>query len=418
MSNALAKLCGVVGKSISLLQCQFSVYKSRGSHSSTPDQILITHSKVYCTMDDNRKPPRLVAQMTFEQAEMKRASDRVHQRYSRARRQNRIAELERKNAMLTSQLQEMEKQLQEMRKSQECLHPTAATSCIAAPHFNQSPLAQTTTGLIENNEGKARGDGRPLLPHNSSSTSTISSHTSAFMAPPLIGCLTQNLNSSMSYFLDFPLDFSTNPEIEPPENISESRTISFTTFPEENYMESLPWLICDQSAQSSSPFPPPDRAHEGRHPREIELQPSFTLAPRISEWSQAEQLISVHLPPSTPTDHVLIEVSEFGRRWSQQKGQQYEELHLPNYPDLSSLLKPTSRDSTFPVSSAISKHASWATSVHSLASRVAYHYMVAQMVRWMVCRTEQSYNQLPPFLRPTELQRIVPHPAWVDIFFW
>jgi hypothetical protein len=374
-------------------------------------------------MTDNRKPratvqPKLVAEMTFEQAEMKRASDRVHQRYSRARRQNRIAELEHKNATLTSQLMEMEKQLQEMRKSEESLQLTTATTRVIAPQFDQSSAALATTNLTQDHEGKARINGRTLLPRTSSSSSNINSSTSASMSSPLIGCLTQNLNSSMSCFLDVPLDFGTSLAIDLLEDISGGRN-TCTTFPEENYVESLPWLICNQFQKDSSLYLPIDREIQDRDALEIERQPSSTLGPRISEWSQAEQLISVHLPPTTPTDHVLIEVSEFGRRWSQQKGQQYEELYLPNYPDLSSLLKPTSRDAALsPIASAVGKHSAWATSVHSLASRVAYHYMVAQMIRWMICRTEQSYNQLPPFLRPTELQRIVPHPAWVDVFFW
>jgi hypothetical protein len=223
----------------------------------------------------------------------------------------------------------------------------------------------------------------------------------------------------MQYFPDLLMEFGTNSLVDSHEDLLAGDTVSFKSFPEHNYLEFWPWLNGDQGEQESSLALLLDCDTQGRDAMDTERQPSFTLSPRISEWSQAEQLMSVHLVPITPTDHVLIEVSEFGRRWSQQKGQQYEELCLPNYPDLSSLLKPTSRDAaSSPISSAIGKHSAWATSVHSLAARVAYHYMVAQMIRWMICRTEQSYNQLPPFLRPTELQRIVPHPAWVDVFPW
>ncbi|CAK7217021.1 hypothetical protein SCUCBS95973_003010 [Sporothrix curviconia] len=45
-------------------------------------------------------------------------------------------------------------------------------------------------------------------------------------------------------------------------------------------------------------------------------------------------------------------------------------------------------------------------------------YKLSFLLRWFVCRTRQSYETLPDFLKPTHLQQTVPHPAWVDAITW
>lgn len=40
---------------------------------------------------------------------------------------------------------------------------------------------------------------------------------------------------------------------------------------------------------------------------------------------------------------------------------------------------------------------------------------VGSMMRWILMPTPQNYANLPPIARPTHLQRLRPHPAWVDL---
>jgi hypothetical protein len=150
----------------------------------------------------------------------------------------------------------------------------------------------------------------------------------------------------------------------------------------------------------------------------IQPEAGLRLPPLHTELAPPWQLVPLHLPPTTALDHVLIN-AESGRQWSHQKGELQEELSQGSFPSLSTLLKPSEDDSkTHPISAVVSEHTTWGTSVVSFPSRVAYHYIVAHMLRWLVLRTEESFNQVPESLKPTATQLTVPHPAWIDMFPW
>lgn len=56
--------------------------------------------------------------------------------------------------------------------------------------------------------------------------------------------------------------------------------------------------------------------------------------------------------------------------------------------------------------------------LQSLLPRVGFLYVLSHLLRWYICRTKDSYEQLPVFIRPTKLQMSVPHPAWIDVIVW
>ncbi|RSL52694.1 hypothetical protein CEP54_010783 [Fusarium duplospermum] len=56
--------------------------------------------------------------------------------------------------------------------------------------------------------------------------------------------------------------------------------------------------------------------------------------------------------------------------------------------------------------------------LQSLLPRVGFLFVLSHLLRWYICRTKESYEQLPAFIRPTKLQTSVPHPAWIDVIIW
>lgn len=40
---------------------------------------------------------------------------------------------------------------------------------------------------------------------------------------------------------------------------------------------------------------------------------------------------------------------------------------------------------------------------------------VAPLMRWLLMPTPDNYRNIPPMVRPTSMQRLRPHPAWVDM---
>lgn len=353
--------------------------------------------------------PILIPTIAFDAAAAKRASDRVHQRHSRARKKSRIVELEQRNASLTSQLETVEKSFERLQDHYNALR-TVVNAAYAILHrrgHHVSPAKSPRSPDISSGTNIRDLPRRPT---------DLAGFKSAYSVSPQ--SLPADLDLSKNDFPDLPLELGSDQAIMNSPCVISS-TNQFDKLQGAHFWGSTPDFAYDEFTPNSIAARFEDCATPRRDEMSMEYQRRFSPPPVVSDWAITAQLYPMHLPPTTPTDQVLLEVTEFGRQWSLHKGSHYAELFLPNYPCISSMLRPTSNDAaTNPISSAVGKHAKWATSVHSLASRVAYHYMVGQMIRWMVCRSEQSYNQLPKFLRPTLLQRMVPHPPWVDIFPW
>ncbi|KAL1891428.1 hypothetical protein Sste5346_007692 [Sporothrix stenoceras] len=71
-----------------------------------------------------------------------------------------------------------------------------------------------------------------------------------------------------------------------------------------------------------------------------------------------------------------------------------------------------------PVLAAVATHVVWKSPLKHLTGRLSFLYKLAIYLRWCLCPTKENYEAIPEFLRPTPLQRRVPHPAWVDMIIW
>ena len=139
-----------------------------------------------------------------------------------------------------------------------------------------------------------------------------------------------------------------------------------------------------------------------------------SLTPSVPEW----QIVPLHLPPGNDLDRFIFNTTNSGRRLQQQSGGAGE-LSQAEFPSISSLLNPNlGDDGTKPLTFALATHVVRKSNVRSVTTRIALMYTLSHLLRWLVCRNKQSYEKLPEFLRPTHLQRTVPHPPWVDIITW
>jgi len=343
----------------------------------------------------------LVANMSPEQANRKRAGDRINQRWSRARKQGRITQLEHENAEVRAQNERLVVLLAEAREELKRLREqhNALGAAVEAAHtlFHRPCVDMRPPGPIALDIDPVEGEALPPTHTALDAVATSSPRPPTFPT-------TTDMNPSINLPLDLPLDFGTGIAV----NLFNDQSLGG---------DFLSWAATEQFFHDSSAVWADETAAHAT--LQNAAQSDGRLAAPHLDSTPAWQVLPVNVSPTTALDRVLVEVAESGRRFSQQRGRYHEELSQTNFPSLSSLLEPTSADPiACPVASAVGNHTTWGTTVVAFPSRVAYHYLVAHMVRWLVCRTQESYEELPEFIRPTTMQLTVPHPAWIDLFPW
>ncbi|KAG9254865.1 uncharacterized protein F5Z01DRAFT_99330 [Emericellopsis atlantica] len=138
-----------------------------------------------------------------------------------------------------------------------------------------------------------------------------------------------------------------------------------------------------------------------------------------------------HTPPTNRLDRFITGTVEAwrGRLSSRQSAELSAASQFPNvsalleHPPGARLRAPPVSDSDSdsmsgisgqPLSSAASAHIH-GSPLQPLVERLGMLYCLSHLVRWLVCLSRETYDRMPAFMRPTSLQRAVPHPAWVDL---
>ncbi|VUC25909.1 unnamed protein product [Clonostachys rosea] len=308
---------------------------------------------------------RRISNLTSEQAEKKRAIDRDNQRYHRAKNKSYIKSLEQRVFELTAQVRELEgivhqyQQAEESRKYQQAstppLTPSTPSTSTSLEICHHDPLT-FSAGFHRLTDG----DCVPALPLAFGTGITI--HT---------------LNSGQGIdFFDFDI---TNPFDSGQSSVQATEHLAVN------------------SANS------PSVDGTGTSTRDIDLP--------------AWQRLPLHTEPSSKIEEVIKTMTE---SWSARLGNRQVEFDQPVFPSIGSLLnrpEEEEREIARPFFDAIAAQV-WRSTVKTLAERIGFMYTLSHLIRWLVCRSKETYEQLPPFLRPTELQLTVPHPAWVDTIVW
>ncbi|KAM0433445.1 hypothetical protein ACHAPT_004325 [Fusarium lateritium] len=301
---------------------------------------------------------RRVSNLTAEQAEKKRAIDRDNQRHHRAKNKAYIRTLEEKVAELTARLGEAEALLDEYRRRDND----------QVPRLSHSSATDLTTWT------------QP--------TSSAESEVEVSTSLPIL-----SEDSIKSYLDSLPLDLGTGMTIH-----------SFDAAQNFNFLDWDLAGVIDNLSPQRTDVPTYDTA--------LGSWDNTSIQSQTPEW----QMMPLHLPPTTKLDEVIIGTAAAWRA----RLQQDEELEKPVFPSISSLLnRPSNIEQDLPGSFSETVAAQvWRSPVKTLAERIGFMYVLSHMIRWLVCRSKDTYEKMPVFLRPTELQRTVPHAAWISTIPW
>ncbi|KAH7134595.1 hypothetical protein B0J13DRAFT_625809 [Dactylonectria estremocensis] len=333
-------------------------------------------------MDDNDKRTavnanRRVANMTASQIESKRSIDRANQRYCRAKRKTQMDALQGQVEALTRELDEARRELRESRERERVLLGLGGISSEGDASSEALDVVGTFGDYVLSSDG-GQGDGNALshdleLHLTRSNTQTSSSLTAAFD------------QSGFEAFFPPPSTAFANvdPLLDPTWHL-----------PSPSLSRPLPWTGHFTLDKFDSPF--------------------TNLAP--AEWQSIPLLTSA----TTQLDQVILSTTETLRRGGFRAPQGNK-----SFPSISSLLNPASAtesasstsDGTCSISAAAAAQVG-RSPVASALARVGFMYYLSHILRWYVCRTKETYDLLPPCIRPTLLQRQVVHPAWIDAILW
>ena len=140
--------------------------------------------------------------------------------------------------------------------------------------------------------------------------------------------------------------------------------------------------------------------------------------PILSVVPLAATLATVkHVPATCPLDDLFLKfVAEQKMRAAE--GVPLSELAGPADPDVSGLLRPERSQHSHPISRIMTDIIGKFPDLSNLPERVAALYLTYAILRWQVAPTQENYDRLPEWIRPTPMQLSVPHPVWVDYLPW
>lgn len=157
-----------------------------------------------------------------------------------------------------------------------------------------------------------------------------------------------------------------------------------------------PTMIAQQRQVSQQPNRPSPLTHQ---------QP----LPRDAPWAVPLKQCA----PTCPLDSLLLDfLSE--RRQRVAEGISAQEVVGPRYPSVSSLLNPSNSVYSHPLSKVFTDILSTFPDISTLPERVAVLYVMFLLMRWQISPTQENYERLPEWMRPTPNQVKYTHPAWID----
>lgn len=312
-----------------------------------------------------KQETRRVANMTPEQVSRKRAVDRSNQRTHRAKNKAYIQHLEDKVAALTYSLEQAQAKL----SSYESQDSTKRHGQTATP----SPSAQ-----------------RVVVSQTEHYNGSIVATNPAGYGSPVADFLSKGVGNSL------PFDFGSGIAVNLLDSPSELTFLGLGL----DKMQ-------DRDGSKALEAPPTRPAYRST---------SETDGCATPIWQQMPN----YLPPLCKLDEVVINKSQSWRQRLLKSAPQLSELSEARFPSISSLLnQPSAKENNMarPVSAVVAAEV-LESPARSLVERIAFMYKLSYYIRWLVCQTEHSYHAMPEFMRPTLLQRTVPHPAWVDLITW
>lgn len=354
---------------------------------------------------------RRVCNLTPWEVEKKRAIDRANQQHWRQKKRLYIAELEAKVAQLTEKLEATQAKLRQHEEKEgsqsgssdsDTAHQTPTTedgpSSPIKPTSATSPVSLTS------------------LTSRQSPASPLSPPTPTQVEAPTPQPQLQSQTEDLQLDIVNPPSFAVFGGVQVDIDANAPSQIGALGWPPSAGIPSplathLPY-VPHYLAGRGHPFPNPHSSFPHMNPY------------NVPDWMD----LPLNLPVATELDKlVLITSQALVQRYSAR------EFSQPVFPRVERLTRQASRKSTpkegaeaaengendsHPILAAVANHIVWKSPLKQLTSRLAFLYKLALFVRWCLCPSPSTYNALPHFLRPTLLQRRVPHPVWIDLIMW
>ena len=362
------------------------------SHARCAGLVKITQS--FATMADNETHARdvtnvnrRVANLSSSQIENKRAIDRANQRFFRAKRKSEVDQLQKEVERLASELQETRRELSGYQERERILRDAFSNAF----------------GLSTSVDPFSTGFDAIFAPNSRSRSTNFDAGLSNEAASASEGTGPSSMGSELNtYQQPFPIDFGTGINME----LSNSNHVldySMMRLEGDIFLPTQPSTGTSPTSASSSSYAQSQSRAEATAALED-----------VPDW----QGLPINIAPSTQLDHVILDTTNAFRDTSQ-SGSHHDEMSASRFPSISSLLNRQAKEvkKLYPVSNAAAAQV-WRSPIEAFPSRVGFMYMLSHLLRWYICRTQESFEKLPECLRPTLLQRTVPHPAWIDVIVW
>jgi len=140
------------------------------------------------------------------------------------------------------------------------------------------------------------------------------------------------------------------------------------------------------------------------------------IAPSLSDqqFQTPWTALPKNVPPTCPLDGLLLNFLHSRQR----ENTNPDNLLNPAYPSVSSLLNPSGDHRLDPLSQLMTDIISKFPNISELPEQAATLFVMFVLMRWEINPTQENYEHIPEFFRPTPAQVFTPHPAWVDHVPW
>ncbi|EXJ85542.1 hypothetical protein A1O1_05906 [Capronia coronata CBS 617.96] len=369
-----------------------------------------------------RKAPsgtRGVSSLTPEQLAKKRANDREAQRAIRERTKQHIESLERRIQELTSQqpYQELQAVIRQkdaiQAENDEIRRRLASIMSILQPIVGAQGLTDLATAAQHNvqpgvgppNEAFRAGNlstsdpylnGRqqfPVSPHTSQATVEGSTY------PPPFG--SENHGDGRVWTASRETLSHQRDNLQRGLELNDSgERLSFNFLLDSLGQRTGP--NATSQPQTNSP------ARQSVYPSLPDPQAPWTILPK-------------NVAPTCPLDGLLVNFLQSRRREAtadQDSSHNNPMLNPTSYPSVSSLLNPSGDHQLDPLSQLMTDIISKFPNISDLPEQAAVLFIMFLNMRWQINPTQENYERLPEWMRPTPMQLFTPHPAWIDHIPW
>ncbi|KAJ6256758.1 hypothetical protein Dda_8625 [Drechslerella dactyloides] len=361
---------------------------------------------------------RTISSLTAEQLARKRAHDRDAQRAIRTRTKNQISALETRVKELEHEKNEWEFKYTELKK--ELDHALDALDAIKRNGLQPSSAASATSASVGMTSAPIgmRGplgvtSGKPPVIVRGDPNSAGFMETNVEGGDAMALSTTGKESSAMS--LDFVCHAGFRPngyrqiQDQPYEYTSRKRSLADLNSSSSSDVSSdlLRRVSGAQSLLTSSPsstvYSIPSVQYPGTYC--VRANGHWEVMPR-------------HLPPTCILDRVYLEFLEEQARLHRMNGTPLSVLAGPPQPDVTFIVSPGSRPPRNGLTQVMSAIVDTFGDLVQLPERLAIVYVLYIWMRWAINPTQESYDNMPEYVKPRPSQLFTARPIWFDHMPW